>query len=83
MVQMTVADLKADFSSVLAQVQQGEQFQILYGRSKKPVAVLSPIADSGRKKRVLGTYEGHATFSEQGDGKISLEEFLGIGDSGE
>ena len=77
MIQMTVADFKADFSSVLAQVQQGEQFQILFGRSKKPVAVLSPLSTSGKNKRILGTYEGKASFSEKGDGKITLEEFLG------
>lgn len=76
MIQMTVADFKADFSSVLAQVQKGEQFQILFGRSKKPVAILSPL-ESSKKRRVLGTYEGKASFSEQGDGKITLEEFLG------
>ena len=82
MVQMTVADLKADFSNVLTQVQMGEQFQILFGRSKKPVALLSPLAAGRRKKRILGTYEGKASFSEQGDGKLSLEEFLGEPEAG-
>ena len=77
MIQMTVADFKADFSSVLAKVQGGEQFQILFGRSKKPVAMLVPLSSAKKPKRVLGTYEGIATFSEQGDGKITLEEFLG------
>ncbi len=76
--QMTVADFKAEFSSVLARVQMGEQFQILFGRTKKPVAVLSPLEPSKKKKRTLGTYNGKASFSEQGDGKISLEEFLGM-----
>ncbi|MBQ7538782.1 MAG: hypothetical protein IJT42_07440 [Treponema sp.] len=34
--------------------------------------------ESFRKtSRVLGTYEGKASFSEQGDGKITLEKFLG------
>lgn len=78
MIQMTVADFKADFSSVLAQVQHGEQFQILFGRSKKPVALLLPLESSKKSKRILGTYEGKASFSEQGDGKITLEEFLGV-----
>ena len=54
---MTIADLKADFSSILAQVHIGES--------------------STKNRRVLGTYEGKASFSEQGDGKITLEEFLG------
>lgn len=77
MVKMTVADFKADFSSVLSRVQRGEHFQILFGRAKKPVAVLSPLESSQKAKRVLGTYEGKASFSEKGDGKITLEEFLG------
>ena len=74
---MTVADFKADFSSVLSKVQMGEQFEILFGRTKKPVAILSPLESSKKTKRILGTYEGKAKFSELGDGKISLEEFLG------
>lgn len=78
MIKMTVADFKADFSSVLNRVQNGEQFQILFGRSKKPVAVFSALTDSKKTKRILGTYEGKATFSEQGDGKITIEEFLGL-----
>ncbi len=77
MTKMTVADFKADFSTVLSKVQTGEQFAILFGRLKKPVAILSPYESEKKKKRVLGTYEGKATFSEQGDGKITLEEFLG------
>ncbi|MBQ6780439.1 MAG: hypothetical protein IJP62_04325 [Treponema sp.] len=77
MIQMTVADFKADFSSVLAKVQSGEQFQILFGRTKRPVAILSPIPNAATHKRTLGTYEGIASFSEQGDGKITMEEFLG------
>ena len=74
---MTVADFKASFSSVLSKVQMGEQFEILFGRTKKPVAILSPHESAKKRKRVLGTYEGKAKFSELGDGKISLEEFLG------
>lgn len=75
---MTVADFKSSFSTVLAKVQSGEQFQILYGRTKKPVATLIPYKLKTNKKRVLGTYEGIMTFTEEGDGKITLEEFLGV-----
>ena len=38
MTQMTVGELKAQFSEVLEKVKQGETVQILYGRNKKPVA---------------------------------------------
>lgn len=76
MKQMTVAELKTSFSDVLVQVQNGERVAILYGRAKKPVAKLVPF-ESPRKKRKIGTYEGIASYTEKGNGKISLEEFLG------
>lgn len=57
MKQMTVGDFKAHFSSVLEEVMQGEEIQILYGRLKKPVACLTkPVEKPKRKKRPLGLY---------------------------
>lgn len=65
MKQMTVGDFKAQFSSVLELVLQGEQVQILYGRSKKPVAQLTKIEEKPRKKkRPLGMYEAVASYWE-------------------
>ena len=78
MKQMTVADFKADFSGVLSQVSQGESIQILYGRNRRPVAVLSKTEQIPSRKRKLGILEGIATFSEKDDGKITEEEFLGL-----
>ena len=75
MVQMTVGEFKAQFSQVLDSVLQGEEVEILYGRSKRPVAQVCPIQRSPRK---IGTLEGIASFSEVGDGKITMEEFLGM-----
>lgn len=80
MIQMTVGDFKAQFSQVLDSVLQGEEVEILYGRAKKPVACLSPIQQV-KPPRKIGTLEGIASFTEVGDGKISMEEFLGITDS--
>ncbi|MBO7583235.1 MAG: type II toxin-antitoxin system Phd/YefM family antitoxin [Treponema sp.] len=57
MIEMTVGDFKANFSSVLDKVMQGEEVHILYGRAKKPVAQLTQINDKPkRKKRPLGLY---------------------------
>jgi len=73
----TVAEAKAQFSYVLDSVKDGESVKILYGKSKKPVAMIVPIEnkDSPRK---LGILEGKAKFTVIGDGKISEEEFLGL-----
>ena len=78
MIQMTVGELKAQFSEVLEKVKQGETVQILYGRNKKPVAQIVSMEKPKKKKRVLGTYANKGTFTEVGDGKITLEEFLGV-----
>ena len=79
MTQMTVADFKSKFSEVISHVSQGESVQILYGRSKRPVAVLTADYQGiGVSKRVIGTFDGVATFSEIDDGKITEEEFIGL-----
>jgi len=40
---MSVAELKTKFSDVLVRVKNGENVKILYGKSKKPVAMLKLI----------------------------------------
>lgn len=77
MLQMTVGDFKSRFSQVLDSVLQGNEVEILYGRAKRPVARLSPIQEC-RPPRTIGTLEGIASFSMEGDGKITMEEFLGM-----
>ena len=74
---MTVGELKTHFSKVLEEVKQGNKVDILYGRTKKPVATLSPYREERTGRRKLGILEGIATFEEVGDGKITLEEFFG------
>ena len=65
MKQMTVGDFKAQFSSVLEEVMQGEEIQILYGRLKKPVACLTKLAEKPkRKKRPLGLYNNMGPYWE-------------------
>ncbi len=74
MIQMTVGDFKAHFSSVLEQVMQGEEVQILYGRAKKPVACLNKIVEAKKtKKRPLGSYEGKATYWEDESFRLTPE----------
>ena len=74
---LTVAELKTNFSDVLVKVKNGENIKILYGKSKKPVAMIVPIKDINTPRKI-GVLEGKAKFVVHGNGKISEEEFLGI-----
>ena len=74
MIQMTVGDFKAQFSSVLEKVMNGEEVQILYGRAKKPVASLTKTKKTEKpKKRPLGSYEGKATYWEDENFRLTPE----------
>ena len=76
---MTVADFESRFSEVIAKVANGESIQILYGRSRRPVACLTAYnPNEAGEKRIIGTFDGIASFSETDDGKITEEEFLGL-----
>jgi antitoxin (DNA-binding transcriptional repressor) of toxin-antitoxin stability system len=74
---LTVAEVKTNFSDVLNRVKSGENVKILYGKSKKPVAMIIPI-ENMNSPRKIGIMEGKATFEINGNSKISEEEFLGI-----
>jgi antitoxin (DNA-binding transcriptional repressor) of toxin-antitoxin stability system len=74
---LTVAEVKNRFSEILIQVKNGENVKILYGKAKKPVAMIVPIPDMNIP-REIGILDGKATFRIKGNGKISEEEFLGL-----
>jgi antitoxin (DNA-binding transcriptional repressor) of toxin-antitoxin stability system len=74
---LTVAEVKTHFSDILSQVKNGEKVKILYGRSKKPIAMIVPLEDMNTPRNI-GILDSIASFNEEGDGKISLEEFLGV-----
>lgn len=73
---LTVAEFKAQFSAMLSLVKEGESVQILYGKAKRPVALLVPAETPGTI-RDLGPLEGKAKFKEKDGGKMNLEDFLG------
>ena len=74
---LTVAEVKARFSNLLIRVKNGEKVKILYGKSKRPVAMIVPI-ENINKPRKIGVLDGKAKFTTNGNGKISEEEFLEI-----
>lgn len=75
---LPVGELKAHFSEVLEQVQQGESIEITYGKSKKPVAKIVPIngSKSKKKKRKLGIWEGKVKYVFAENFKMTDEELL-------
>jgi prevent-host-death family protein len=75
--QMTVGDLKAHFSEVLEEVQQGETIEVVYGRAKKPVALIIPIPRDQKKERVLGLLRNMGPIHIADDFRISDEELFG------
>jgi antitoxin (DNA-binding transcriptional repressor) of toxin-antitoxin stability system len=74
---VTVGEVKTNFSDILVQVKKGENVKIVFGRARKPVALIVPI-EKINSPRKIGILDGKATFKVNGDGKISEEEFLGI-----
>ena len=74
---LTVAEVKTHFSQVLARVKKGENFRILYGKSKTPVALIVPIENINNPRKI-GILDGKAIFKKIENGKISEKEFLGL-----
>ncbi len=75
---LPVGELKAQFSEVLEKVKKGETFGILYGRQKKPVAMIVPYSEAETKKaRKIGLYDGKVTIHISEDFEISEEDLLG------
>ncbi len=78
---LTVGEFKAQFSEVLALIQQGESVGVLYGKSKKPVAKLVPMSGSDTKKggkRKLGILDGKMKVVFSDDFKMTEEEFISL-----
>ena len=74
---LTVAEVKTQFSDILVQVKNGENFKILYGKSKKPVAMIVPISNIDSRRKI-GILDGKGTFKVKGNGKITEDEFFGL-----
>lgn len=73
---LTATEVKSNFTDILAQVKNGENFKVLYGKSKEPVAMIVPI--DKKKSRKIGILDGKASFKKSGNGKITEEEFLNL-----
>jgi antitoxin (DNA-binding transcriptional repressor) of toxin-antitoxin stability system len=76
---LPVGELKAQFSEVLEKVKLGESFGILYGKKKKPIAMIVPYKDSiSKKERKIGLLDGKVNIQISDDFKMTEEELLGL-----
>jgi len=71
------AEAKTHFSSVLREVEAGNEVAITYGRKKQTIAVIVPYdLWKKTKKRQLGTLRTRATVRFSADFAMSDEELL-------
>lgn len=74
---MPVAELKAQFSRVLAEVRQGERIGILYGKKKEPVAMIVPYEPVAAPERDVGFLDGKVRIEFMDDFEMTETELLG------
>ncbi|MDR2097234.1 MAG: type II toxin-antitoxin system Phd/YefM family antitoxin [Spirochaetaceae bacterium] len=73
------AEAKAHFSSILKDIEAGNEVAIAYGKKKKTIAVIISYEQWKKsKKRQLGTLEGKMTVSFSDDFSMSDEELIGL-----
>ena len=75
---MTVGEAKAHFSAVLDEVKHGKQVGILYGRAKKPIAMIVPFDVEKGEGRKIGILDGKAKIEFHDDFSMTTEELLGM-----
>lgn len=73
---MTVGELKAQFSTVLDQIKQGETIVICHGRRHEKIAALIPYRQITTGERPLGLLQSRASCVIHEDFELDDEEFL-------
>jgi len=73
------AEAKTHFSSVLKDVEAGNEVAIAYGKRKKTIAVIIPYEKWKKsQKRQLGTLEGKMSVKFARDFSMADEELTGL-----
>ena len=74
---LQLAEAKANFSSVLRDVQAGDEIAIAYGKKKQTIAVIIPYEKWKQSQiRQLGTLKGKAEVIFAEDFSMSDEELI-------
>jgi len=75
---MPVGELKTNFSQVLEKVMSGESIGILYGRVKKPVAMIVPYKERRKTERKIGILDGKTTIKFKDNFEMTSEELCNL-----
>jgi antitoxin (DNA-binding transcriptional repressor) of toxin-antitoxin stability system len=75
---MAVGELKAHFSAILEEVKNGERVGILYGKTRKPVAMIVPYNEEKKTGRKIGILDGKIRIEFKDDFAMTHEELLGL-----
>jgi antitoxin (DNA-binding transcriptional repressor) of toxin-antitoxin stability system len=75
---MSVGELKTHFSEILEEVKHGHKVGILYGRAKKPVAMIVPYQEELKSERKIGILDGKATITFREDFEMTTEELFNL-----
>ena len=78
MITMPVAQLKAQFSKVLAAVRAGERVGVLYGKTREPVAMIVPYETVDLPERDVGFLDGKVRIVFLDDFDITEQELLDV-----
>ena len=74
---LSVAEVRSHFSSLLKEVENGEEIGISFGKKKETIAVIVSIKEYKKvKARRLGSLEGRVTVEFKENWKMNEEEFL-------
>jgi len=75
---MAVGEIKTHFSQILGEVKNGEKVGILFGRAKKPVAMIVPYAEEKKTEREIGILDGKVKIEFMNNFKMTTEELCGL-----
>ena len=74
---IAVGEFKAQFSSVIKELQEGHPIAITYGKKRTKLAVLVPYDQYVKSAtRQIGLLQGQASFNMHDDFKLTDEAFL-------
>jgi antitoxin (DNA-binding transcriptional repressor) of toxin-antitoxin stability system len=75
---MAVGEFKTHCSEILGEVMSGKKVGILYGRAKKPVAMLVPYREEKKTERKIGILDGKMSVKFADDFEMTTEELCNL-----